>query len=115
MFDVALSKSSMYDALSCVPDAMLEKSFANSALNCMFDGSLRCSSGILLSRFVSHWLSCFQCRLKPTMVLLMGSAPIATFVVRLCSLRCCTVPLIWKFFEKSYSQFSPKSVLRCMP
>ncbi len=114
MLDVALSKSSMYEALSCVPDAMLENSFANSALNCMFEGCLRCSSGILLSKFVSHWLSCFQCKLKPKSVLLMGSAPMVTFVVRLCSLRCCSVPLIWKFLEKSYSQFRPKSVLRCM-
>ena len=66
-------------------------------------------------RLVSHWLSRFQLRLKPTRVFLRGSAPMVTLVVRACSVRCCRVPLIWKFFEKSYSQFTPNMVLRICP
>ena len=61
---------------------------------------------------VSHWLSCFQLMLSPQRVLFSGSEPIDTFVVSACSDKCWIVPLIWKFFEKSYCQFSPKNVLR---
>ncbi len=57
--------------------------------------------------FVSHWLSFFQFMFKPQRVLFSGSEPIVTFVVNACSERCWNVPLIWKFFEKSYSQFRP--------
>ena len=49
------------------------------------------------------------------MVLFSGSSPIDTFDVRACSDRCISVPPIWKFFVKSYSQFTPIIVLRCMP
>ena len=45
----------------------------------------------------------------------MGSEPIVTFEVSACSERCINVPPSWKFFEKSYSQFTPSMVLRCMP
>ena len=62
---------------------------------------------------VTHWLSFFQFMLTPHNVLLSGSLPMFTFVVRACSERCCMVPDIWKFFEKSYSQFIPNMVLRC--
>ena len=48
------------------------------------------------------------------MVLLSGSLPIATLVVSACSLRCCSVPPSWKFLEKSYCQFMPNIVLRCI-
>ena len=51
----------------------------------------------------------------PQIVLFSGSEPMATFVVSDCSERCCTVPLSWKFFEKSYSQFMPSMVLRICP
>ena len=68
-----------------------------------------------MSIAVSQWLSCFQFILSPQMVLLNGSAPIVTFEVRACSWRCISVPPIWKFFENSYSQFTPTIVLRCTP
>ena len=51
----------------------------------------------------------------PQSVLFSGSLPIATFVVSACSERCCSVPLSWKFFEKSYSQFTPNIVFRSCP
>ena len=38
-----------------------------------------------------------------------------TFEVSACSERCISVPPSWKFFEKSYSQFTPIIVFRCMP
>ena len=52
---------------------------------------------------------------RPHSVFFSGSSPIVTFDVRACSDRCCSVPPTWKFFEKSYSQFKPTIVLRCMP
>ena len=81
----------------------------------MCEGSFTWRKGILLSIAVSHWLSCFQFMLSPQMVLLSGSVPIVTFEVRACSCRCISVPPSWKFFENSYSQFTPTIVLRCMP
>ena len=52
----------------------------------------------------------FQFMFTPHSVLLSGSDPIVTFEVRACSERCCNVPLIWKFLEKSYSQLIPNIV-----
>ena len=109
------SKSSIYEALSCVPLACPAISCANSPVNVICDGCVQCSSGMALSIFVSHWLSCFQLTLSPHSVFFSGSAPIATFDVSVCSVRCCSVPPIWKFFEKSYSQLKPSIVLRCIP
>ena len=107
------SKSSRYDALSCVPLACPAMSCANSPVKEICDGCVQWRNGILSSRLVSHWLSFFQFTLSPHKVLLSGSEPIATFVVSDCSDRCWNVPLSWKFFEKSYSQLSPTIVLRC--
>ena len=112
---LASSKSSIYDALSCVPLLCPAISCANSADRDMFDGCVTCRNGILLSIFVSHWLSFFQFRLSPQIVLFSGSLPIVTFEVSACSDRCWNVPPIWKFFEKSYSQFNPSIVLRDIP
>ena len=109
------SKSSKYDARSCVPLLCPAINCANSAERDMCEGCVRCRKGILSSIFVSHWLSFFQLILSPQMVLLSGSAPIFTFVVSACSDRCINVPPIIKFFEKSYSQFNPNIVLRCCP
>ena len=64
---------------------------------------------------VSHWLSVFQLMLAPHRVFFSGSEPMETFDVRACSDRCCSVPPICRFFEKSYSQLKPNIVLRCMP
>ena len=52
---------------------------------------------------------------RPQMVLFSGSSPMPTFDVSACSERCISVPPRMKFFEKSYSQFTPYIVLRCMP
>ena len=109
------SKSSIYDALSCVPRLCPAMSWANSPVNDMCDGCVRWSNGSLSSILVSHWLSRFQLTLMPQRVLLSGSAPIATLFVSDCSERCCMVPDSWKFLEMSYSQFIPNIVLRCMP
>ena len=64
---------------------------------------------------VSHWLSVFQLMFTPHSVFFSGSEPIVTFDVRACSDRCCSVPPICRFFEKSYSQLKPNIRLRCMP
>ena len=109
------SKSSMYDALSCVPPACPAMSCANSVVSDICEGCVQCRNGILSSMLVSHWLSFFQLRLMPHSMLLSGSEPMATFDVSACSCRCCSVPLSWKFLEKSYSQFTPNIVLRIMP
>ena len=53
--------------------------------------------------------------LAPQRVFFKGSEPIVTFEVSACSERCWKVPPIWRFFEKSYSQFRPTIVLRCIP
>ena len=81
----------------------------------MFDGWVTWSSGTLLSRLVSHWLSFFQFRFTPQRVLLSGSAPMATLVVSACSERWRSVPLIWKFLLKSYSQLMPNMVFLDCP
>ena len=109
------SKSSRYEALSCVPCDCPAIRCANSADKEMLDGWVRCNNGNLSRMLVSHWLSFFQLRFTPQMVLLSGSAPIATFVVRACSERCLNVPLIWKFLLKSYSQFMPNMVFLDCP
>ena len=88
---------------------------ANSPVNDIEEGCVRCKNGILSSMFVSHWLSFFQFMFTPHRVLFRGSLPMFTLVVSACSDRCCTVPDSWKFFEKSYSQFMPNMVLRCWP
>ena len=112
---VELSKSSMYEALSCVPLAVPAMSWANSPVNVICEGCVQWSRGILLSMRVSHWLSVFQLMFAPQRVFFSGSEPMTTFDVSACSLRCCSVPPIWKSFEKSYSQLKPIIVLRCMP
>ena len=89
--------------------------WANSPVKEMCEGCFTWRKGILLSIDVSHCDSCFQFTFKPQMVLLSGSSPMATFEMRACSERCISVPPNWKFFEKSYSQFTPTIVLRCMP
>ncbi|CDD05929.1 unknown [Prevotella sp. CAG:592] len=107
------SKSSIYEALSCVPLACPAMSWANSPVKDICDGWVQWRNGILSSTLVSHWLSFFQLMLRPQRVLLSGSDPIDTFVVSACSDRCWKVPLSWKFLVKSYSQFSPSIVFRC--
>ena len=104
------SKSSMYDALSCVPWLCPAMSCANSPENDMEEGCVRCSNGILSSMLVSHWLSFFQFMLSPQMVLLSGSEPMFTLLVSGCSERCWNVPESWKFFDMSYSQLRPNIV-----
>ena len=110
--DLVFSKSSRYEALSCVPWLWPAISCANSPVNEIFEGCVRCRNGSLSSILVSHWLSFFQFMFTPHSVLFSGSEPIFTLVVRACSDRCCNVPLIWKFLEKLYSQFMPNIVLR---
>ena len=112
IYDLASSKSSIYEALSCVPPAVRAISWANSPVNEIYEGSFTCRNGILFNIEVSHWLSCFQFTFSPHMVLLRGSDPIVTFEVCACSCKCINVPPIWKLFEKSYSQFNPNIVLR---
>jgi hypothetical protein len=109
---VVFSKSSRYEALSCVPLACPAMRWANSPVNVICEGCVRCRPGSLSSTLVSHWLSFFQFMLMPQRVLFSGSEPMLTFVVSDCSEMCCTVPLSWKFFVKSYSQFMPSMVLR---
>ena len=111
----AFSKSSIYDALSCVPLAVPEISWANSPVNEICDGCVQWSRGSRSNMRVSHWLSVFQLTFRPHKVFFSGSEPIVTFDVSACSLRCCSVPPNWKFFEKSYSQLKPIIRLRCMP
>ncbi len=106
------SKSSIYEALSCTPPACPAINCANSPVKEICDGCVQCRKGSLLSISVSHWLSFFQLMFKPQRVLLSGSEPMLTFVVRACSDRCCIVPLSWKSFEKSYCQLSPSIVFR---
>ena len=48
-------------------------------------------------------------------MLLSGSLPMVTFDVSDCSLSLWNVPLSWKSLVKSYSQFTPYMVFRCMP
>ena len=112
---LAFSKSSMYEALSCVPPAVPAMRCANSPVKEICDGWVQCSSGSLSSMRVSHWLSVFQFMFSPHKVFFSGSEPMVTFDVSVCSLRCCSVPPIWKFLVKSYSQLKPTIVLRCMP
>ena len=112
ILSVVPSKSSIYEALFCSPLACPANSLANSPVKLICEGCVRCRKGNLSRALVSHWLSCFQLTLKPMMVLLTGSAPMVTLLVRACSPRCCNVPESWKFFEKSYSQFMPNMVLR---
>ena len=109
------SKSSRYDALSCVPLACPAINWANSAFNDSCEGWVTWRKGTLLSILVSHWLSFFQFIFTPQRVLLSGSAPMFTFVVSACSLRCWNVPDNWKSREKVYSQFNPSMVFRCCP
>ena len=54
IFVVVFSKSSKYEALSCVPWLCPAMSCANSALNEMCEGCVRCKKGILSNRLVSH-------------------------------------------------------------
>ena len=115
MVFLVFSKSSMYEALSCVPLLCPAMSCANSPENEMLEGCVRCRKGSLSSMFVSHWLCFFQLMFKPQMVLLSGSEPMFTLLVRACSERCWNVPESWKSFEKSYSQFIPNIVLRSCP
>ncbi len=112
---LAFSKSSIYEALSCVPLAVPAMSWANSPVKEICDGCVQWSSGNLSSIFVSHWLSVFQLTFSPHSVFFKGSDPMTTFDVSACSDRCCSVPPIWKFFEKSYSQLTPNIRFRCMP
>ncbi len=112
---LVFSKSSRYEALSCVPLAVPAMSLANSPVKEICDGCVQCRPGSASNRFVSHWLSVFQFRLMPHSVFFSGSAPMLTFDVSVCSLRCSSVPPNWKFLENSYSQLKPIIVLRCMP
>ena len=68
----------------------------------MVDGAVQLRKGILLRMSVSHWLSFFHDMLSPQMVLLSGSLPMATLVVRGFSPRCMNVPPTWKSLVKSY-------------
>ena len=90
-------------------------SCANSPVNCICEGCVTCRKGILFRTLVSHCDSFFQLRFKPQMVLFSGSSPIDTFDVSACSDRCISVPPRIRSFEKSYSQFTPYIVLRCIP
>ena len=112
---LAFSKSSMYDALSCVPPACPAMSWANSPVKVICEGCVQCRKGNLSNILVSHWLSCFQLIFTPQRVFFNGSEPMVTFEVSVCSVRCCMVPPICRSFEKSYSQFRPSMVFRCMP
>ena len=112
---LALSKSSIYEALSCVPPAVPAIRWANSPVKVICEGWVQCRKGSLSSMRVSHWLSFFQLMFRPHSVFFSGSEPMVTFDVRACSDRCCSVPPIWKSFEKSYSQLKPNIRLRCMP
>ena len=112
---IELSKSSIYEALSCVPLAVPAISCANSPVKEICEGCVQCSKGNLSSIRVSHWLSVFQLMFSPHSVFFKGSEPIVTFDVSACSLKCCSVPPIWKSFEKSYSQLKPNIRLRCIP
>ena len=115
ILSVAFSKSSRYEALSCTPWFCPAMSWANSPENEMDEGWVSLRNGMRSSTLVSHWLSFFQLTFKPHRVLLSGSIPIDTLVLRGCSERCCSVPDSWKLLEKSYSQFMPSMVLRsCM-
>ena len=88
---------------------------ANSPVKESCEGAVQWSPGSRLSMLVSHWLSFFQLRFTPHSVLFSGSLPIDTLVVSACSDKCWKVPLNWKSFEKSYSQFMPYMVFRCCP
>ena len=109
------SKSSMYDASSCVPPACPAMSCANSPVNDICDGCVRWRKGSLSSMLVSHWLSFFQLRLRPQSMLLSGSEPMVTFDVSGCSWRRWNVPPMKKSLVKSYSKLMPNIVLRVMP
>ena len=109
---VEFSKSSIYEALSCVPLLCPAMSWANSPVKEIWEGWVRWRKGSLSRILVSHWLSFFQFTLRPQMVLFSGSLPMLTFEVRACSERCISVPLNRKFLLKSYSQFTPNIVLR---
>ena len=89
--------------------------WANSPVKEMCEGCFTLRKGILLSIAVSHCDSCFQFTFRPQRVLLSGSSPIDTFEMSACSWRWSSVPPNWKFFENSYSQFTPIIVLRCIP
>ena len=64
--------------------------------------------------FVSHWLCFFHEKLKPHKKFCNGSEPISTFVVKGFSVSDINVPPNWKSSEKSYFQFRPSTVLRCI-
>ena len=112
---LAFSKSSIYEALPCAPLLLPAMSWAKSAVKLMDEGVVHSTNGNLSSIFVNHWLCFFQERFTPHIVLLRGSLPIATLVVKGFSPRCMSVPPTWKFLEKSYCQLNPNMVLRCMP
>ena len=112
---VAFSKSSIYEALSCVPPACPAIRWANSPVKDIWEGCVQCRKGSLLSILVSHWLSCFQLMFRPHSMFRNGSCPMVTFEVSVCSVRYWNVPPSCRSFENSYSQFMPSMVFRCMP
>ena len=109
-----LSKSSMYDASLCTCFDVPASRRANSAVRLIDDGSVQLISGSMSMTFVSHWLCFFHERLKPHRKFCNGSDPMSTFEVRGFSVNDISVPPNLKLSEKSYFQFKPSTVLRCM-
>ena len=104
----------MYEACPCTLSETSDWRAAISALKFMLEGLVAFTNGILSMILVMAWLSWFQFRFRPYMVLTSGSSPMVTLLVSGFSFRCMNVPPIWKLGLKSYIQLSPAMVLRCM-